>query len=531
MFALLAALAFATETPRPKAGFDFSGVRNLPIQSGGRIKPLSTFASEVVLFVSAKRDFPGFDSTELLFSWVTEPQAWMNERFIKISHPGVKQQLLLPSDQVRFSPHELMQNVTVAQYFHEFQAQNTVKPKGAKPNVRERELDRVLKSLLMFESVISGTAFSILPQADASAPWGTLAKQDQERDLALPIYQGYRSLIQAYSQGDAAAFRTTGEKLHSLYSPEVQKGLSLESFYNHLRPESWAWKFYLLSVLAWGAVLFSTRLKRLLSVGSVFFSLGVLAHLASMILRVSVSGRPPVTNMYESILWVSLGTLAFALYLYAQSKNLTVLFSAVALAALCVVAAEAAPTLMDPTIQPLVPVLRSNAWLTIHVLIITLSYSAFAVSLALANVNLWNFWTRKPANVIESLHQLIYRAMQIGVVLLAAGTILGGVWADYSWGRFWGWDPKETWALIALLAYLAILHARYVGWVRRFGFTAMTIVAFLTVLMAWYGVNFVLGAGLHSYGFSAGGQGWVAAFCLLEIGTVLAVYWRYRGFK
>jgi cytochrome c biogenesis factor len=118
-----------------------------------------------------------------------------------------------------------------------------------------------------------------------------------------------------------------------------------------------------------------------------------------------------------------------------------------------------------------------------------------------------------------------YRAVQVGIVLLAAGTILGGVWADYSWGRFWGWDPKETWALIALLGYLALVHARFRGLVGPFGFLVGSIVAFLGVLMAWYGVNFVLGAGLHSYGFSSGGVSYVATYCCLQLLFVAIAAW------
>ena len=96
--------------------------------------------------------------------------------------------------------------------------------------------------------------------------------------------------------------------------------------------------------------------------------------------------------------------------------------------------------------------------------------------------------------------------MQVGVLLIAAGTILGGVWADYSWGRFWGWDPKEVWALITLLVYLIPLHGRFAGWVNTFWLVVASVVCFLSVIMAWYGVNFVLGVGLHSYGFVEGGS-------------------------
>ena len=144
------------------------------------------------------------------------------------------------------------------------------------------------------------------------------------------------------------------------------------------------------------------------------------------------------------------------------------------------IAGDAAPAILDPGIHPLVPVLRSNYWLTIHVLTITLGYAAFALALGCRRHAFPLHPGREPAAASRSsaLNQLTYRAMQFGVVLIAAGTILGGVWADYSWGRFWGWDPKEVWALIALLCYLVILHGRYAGWVGQFGFAAWSVVRF-----------------------------------------------------
>ena len=129
----------------------------------------------------------------------------------------------------------------------------------------------------------------------------------------------------------------------------------------------------------------------------------------------------------------------------------------------------------------------------------------------------------------EEIADAAYRVVQIGVVLLAAGTILGGIWADYSWGRFWGWDPKETWALIALLGYLAVLHAKKAGLVRSFGFLAGCVISFSLVLMAWYGVNFVLGVGLHSYGFGGGGVPYVAAFVAVHLIFVAFATTVFRG--
>jgi hypothetical protein len=128
---------------------------------------------------------------------------------------------------------------------------------------------------------------------------------------------------------------------------------------------------------------------------------------------------------------------------------------------------------------------------------------------------------------IKPLSNFIYRTMQVGVLLIAAGTILGGVWADYSWGRFWGWDPKEVWALITLLVYLIPLHGRFAGWVNTFGLVSASIVCFMSVIMAWYGVNFVLGVGLHSYGFTeGGGQGIVTVVVLAVLAVAAGAGWR-----
>jgi ABC-type transport system involved in cytochrome c biogenesis permease subunit len=134
---------------------------------------------------------------------------------------------------------------------------------------------------------------------------------------------------------------------------------------------------------------------------------------------------------------------------------------------------------------------------------------------------------QETAAQIKPLSNIIYRTMQVGVLLIAAGTMLGGFWADVSWGRFWGWDPKEVWALITLLIYLIPLHGRFAGWVNTFGLVMASVACFTSVIMAWYGVNFVLGVGLHSYGFTEGGsQGVVSAVVLAVLAVAGAAAWR-----
>jgi len=122
---------------------------------------------------------------------------------------------------------------------------------------------------------------------------------------------------------------------------------------------------------------------------------------------------------------------------------------------------------------------------------------------------------------IKVLSNFTYRAMQIAVLLLAAGTFLGGWWAAESWGRFWGWDPKEVGALIALICYVIPLHARYLGWVKDFGLAVSAVLCYASILLSWYVINFVIAAGLHSYGFGMGGGAWVLWAALLNVEWVL----------
>lgn len=207
--------------------------------------------------------------------------------------------------------------------------------------------------------------------------------------------------------------------------------------------------------------------------------------------------------------------------------------------------------------SPLQPVLRDNFWLLIHVLTIVASYGAGALAWGVGNVGLLYYAFGRyrapsfavattsghriaggqqahevelgnhPPEACAELAGYVYKAIQVAVVLLAAGTILGALWADVAWGRFWGWDPKEVWALISLLVYIAILHARYAGLVGNFGLCVGSVLGASAIVMSWYGVNFVLGVGLHSYGFGAGGQWYVLGGGLLNWALVAVASLRY----
>jgi ABC-type transport system involved in cytochrome c biogenesis permease subunit len=230
---------------------------------------------------------------------------------------------------------------------------------------------------------------------------------------------------------------------------------------------------------------------------------------------VLISGRAPITNMYETVMFSGFGALVLAVGLTLWKKDRTFLWGGLAYNVLCLMMMRFANNMLDPSIGPLVPVLRDNFWLSTHVTTIILSYAALALSWVLANVVLGRQLFNQASDV-RYQSEMIYTCLKVGVVTLAAGIILGGVWADYSWGRFWGWDPKETWSLIVLLVYMAILHGRSTAWIPPKRFVPLVAAAFMSVMMAWFGVNYILATGLHSYGFSEGGAVFLGSFFAIQ---------------
>jgi len=231
-----------------------------------------------------------------------------------------------------------------------------------------------------------------------------------------------------------------------------------------------------------------------------------------------ISGRAPVTNMYETVMFSCFGALIISCLIFLVRKEILFILAGLAINVLGLMMMKFANGMLDEHISPLVPVLRDNFWLSTHVTTVILSYAALALSWMLANSLLLRsrFKTVSSAEYRYGV-DLIYTCIKVGVVMLSAGVILGGVWADYSWGRFWGWDPKETWSLIVLLVYMAILHGKYTSWIPPKRFVPLVAGAFMTVMMAWFGVNYILASGLHSYGFSEGGAIFLGSFFLIQI--------------
>ena len=538
---LLTLSLLALSAPVFAGGPELQPLREIAIQDGGRTKPLDSFARELAKRVQGARAFgfetiAGLEPTEWLLATLAAPERWKAEPIVKVTHAGLRQAAGLPADKDRYSFQELADHKGLQDALARVREKLD---RNEDPDPVEREVLDLYDTLIAYQGVMSGESLHIVPHADdPKAAWYSIADLATPQTAGVPQVQRVRALVSAavvaYREGDRPGVETAASALGSRLAeiaPGVypaRKDLAREVHYNRAKPFRTAWLLYLAGFLALLAS-FPLASRGFSWAGMALVVAGFLSQAYGMVLRVMISGRPPVTNMYESVVWVAFGAVLFALVFEAVYKVRIFAACASALAVVCLILADNVP-ILDGSISPLVPVLRDNMWLTIHVLTITLGYAAFTLAMGIGHLNLGLYFFRPGEAVLfKNLSLFLYRALQVGTLFLAVGTLLGGVWASYSWGRFWGWDPKETWALIATLGYLAILHARMTGWIKDFGMAVGSLLGYLLVLMAWYGVNFVLGTGLHSYGFGSGGYWYVGGFVAFEAFVITAALLRRRS--
>jgi len=527
------------------SALDFKQWGLLAIQDGGRRKPVDTFARETLIRVTGRSTYTDktgriWQPNDFVLSALLETHDWKSEPMVLVSFGKLKEQLGLDKAQRRFSSAQLTGSSELQRITNEARALKRA----------EQSLDRVQQEALsvsdrlaLLGNVMTGNALLIVPAPRSETdPWAVpdpaaVAPYYNEARFA-PAFSQVTKMTGAYAQGDTFNFSSAARQLRenlrglspSIYPEERQ--LRLEYFYNHFESFYRAIWCYGIALVILIAAHLRKRGTALRNIGVAVAILGLAFQASGIVMRCLIGGRPPVTNMYESIIWVSFAVSFFGMIFFARYRTPVYLLAALPVTLIALLLVHQMPIAMPSSIDPLVPVLRDNFWLTIHVLTITLSYAAFALAMGFGHILLWRY-ARNPAaaSADAPMHFWLYRVLQLGVLLLAAGTILGGVWANYSWGRFWGWDPKETWALIALLCYILTLHGRLAGWWTEFGLVVASVVCFLAVLMAWYGVNFVLGKGLHSYGFGIGGETYVATFVIADLLFVAFAIWRYRASK
>ncbi len=473
---------------------------SVPILQGGRVKPLFVHASEAMKQLTGKSKVGDFDAVTAYCLLSSKALGVPSEikLLARIDHVELQKFLGLDSSTHEISYDELLPKETdIRREFQKIKEDSSYK----------KSLIALFNNIFLYNEISKGENWLLAEDNGADVAWNpitvylTEAKINAQKELT-----------------PTDPFAPVILKSKTNYLKIKNDKYLLELTYAKLHLPIWA---LVLTLLALGAlVIFNKANISLILAGST-----VLVQTIFLVMRIMISGRAPITNMYETVLFSGYGALVLALILGHFKKQTVFIYMGLAYNVCTLMMLNFANGMLTATISPLVPVLRDNFWLSTHVTTIILSYGALALSWILANTVL----VKRRMGTITSkddiyYSEIIYTTLKWGTTMLAAGIILGGVWADYSWGRFWGWDPKETWSLIVLCFYMAILHGRYTSWIKPHRFIMVTALAFLSVMMAWFGVNYILASGLHSYGFSQGGALFLATFFILQIGLVLATY-------
>ena len=486
--------------------------------AGGRMKPINTFSSELLRKVSHSDTYNGMNSDQAFLSMTQYASAWIQVPiiYIKAGNDSIRKIIGIDS-KAKFAPFvsffDAKGNYKLTPYLEEAF-------KSANPNQFEKDFIETDKKVNLMESALSGRILKIFPiPNDPNNKWISYLELNESgmkgmdatyTKSILPLYFG--TLGNAATTND---YKSANELLTSLNGFQKKFGSSvmptedkidLEIAYNKYdvfkNLPYWYLTAAVLMLLLCIVDIYKSRKAIRISINLIHVAIGLLflLHTLGLIARWVISGHAPWSNAYESIIYVAWATMFFGLAFDRKSK-LTVASSAFVTAMILMAAYM---NWIDPEIANLVPVLNSY-WLMIHVAVIVASYGPFALGMILGLVSLILILFTNEKNKTKmdlNIQEITYineMALTIGLIMLTIGNFLGGQWANESWGRYWGWDPKETWALISIFVYAFVIHARFVPALRgKWIFNLMSMFAFVSILFTYYGVNFHL-VGLHSY--------------------------------
>ncbi len=479
----------------------------IPIQNNGRIKSLEAFARETLELISGKEKWEKKSALTLLLQNLSSPENFLDISFVRLDHLELKKDLGLSSEEKYFSYKQLKP------IFPRITALiQTVKEKRENDQhltALEQNAELLFNRLMTVDQLAAGETIKAIPGAQTDSwesPYATSGV----------LSANFKKMVALYTDGSIDDFSKAADgwvkEVSELSKEPFARQLQMETIYYQTKPFFYSWMLYLLAfvLLAFFHEKLSCRFF-----GLAALLLGFSFHSGGLLLRVLILSRPPVSNMYESVIFMNWIIMIFAFVFYLIKRKYFFLSSGAMASVLVMLFADKLP--VDKSLDVLAPVLKSNYWLTVHVLTIVASYGIFGLAMALGHRQLFLKTINRLSLDAEAISaHVLNRLLQVGLIALGIGTVLGGVWANESWGRFWGWDPKETWALITFLGYMVILHLRHAGKLSDFALAVCAVLGFLLVLMTWYGVNFILGRGLHSYGFGAGGMTWVIYYLVVE---------------
>ncbi len=527
--------------------------------SRGRIMPVDTYAAEVLRKIARSDRYAGLTPDQVLIGLVTQPQLWSRVPLIEVGNEKLLRRLGVDEEQVRTGRAAF---IDLLDDEGGYLLADEVEAVYAKPvrtrDKYDKELLKLDEKINILHALFNGQLLALFPPADETAgaarnggwysPGDDLSPfRGQDSMFVSRIFPWFATeSLQSFETGE---WETPIEIIGMIAKYQDVKAsaaridrrrISAEMLYNRLNLFKWAGFGYmgtgLLLILVLIFRLVDPRARGWRTAAGVLTGLVVLLFLGQSLgvgLRWYIAGRPPVSNAYESMIFVSWATAVAGLAFWRKSRM------TLALAAFLSGVLMFVSTLnwMDPEITPLVPVLKSP-WLLVHVAAITGSYGFFGIGFLLGLIALVTMACKRTANAerldrqIRELTIINEMALTVGLVLLTAGTFLGAVWANESWGRYWGWDPKETWALVTMIVYTFILHVRFVPALQRRGgdylFSLLSLIGLGAVLMTFFGVNYYL-SGMHSYGTDSAPPGLYAIWVVYGVAALVAgLAWRKR---
>ncbi|WP_185204482.1 cytochrome c biogenesis protein [Chryseobacterium sp. C3] len=524
----------------------------------GRIVPINTEALDVLRKLYKKDEFKGTDGKSLtanqwFLSVNIDTPSWTMVPMIKVGTKGgdeLKNKTKADEDGytslMNLFPADANGNL---RYILESDYNTAFRKKPAEQTNYDKEVIAVNERVQIFNEFFSGQFMRIVPvKNDANHTWHSWLDQKMEPDMESQQVMGpyFAEVLQAQQSGNWAKADAQLAKL-SEYQQKWGKAVvpakskvDLEVFMNKVNINFKLLIFYtliggLLLILGFVELFKSKKvLNKAIKVIIVLGIVGYLFHFLGLVARWYISGHAPWSNGYEAIIFISWVGITAGLLLYRNSNAL--IPAAGFMVAVIMMGFAHGGSALDPQITPLVPVLKSY-WLIVHVAIITSSYGFFALSMIIAVISLvFYIISNKETYKLHhdtTLKELVIvseMSLTIGLFALTVGNFLGGIWANESWGRYWSWDPKETWAFISIMVYAFVLHMRLVPGLRsRWAFHVATMFAFCSMVMTYFGVNYYL-SGLHSY--AAGDPVPVPAWVYIGLATMAllsaASYYKFR---
>jgi cytochrome c-type biogenesis protein CcsB len=500
----------------------------------GRTKPLFTLSSDILRKVSKENKFQGMTPMQVFLGIYADFAHWKDVPLIRVSNAELQRKLGLSGKMAAFS--DLVEISSTGRYKISRDVETAYNKAPGERSKYDKEVMKVDERVNIVYMIYNGNLFRLLPLRADSHDWGSpgeaLEKAQSKQDSVFieGISAALDAAIRNGNINDMVRVRESiseYQKSHANYDLPSKAKINAEVLYYRLNIFEKLFPFYasfgiiMLITLIVMVIRGSVKTPFIIKVAVVHLFAGFLFHTFGIGLRWYISGHSPMSNGYEIMLFISWVTL-LAGFIFSRRSQFALSATAV-LASMTLLVAHM--SFMDPEITNLVPVLKSY-WLTLHVSVITGSYAFLGLGAVLGLIvmilmSLLTVQNRERISAtIDELTVINYKSLTLGLYLLTIGTFLGAIWANESWGRYWGWDPKETWSLITIIIYSFVIHSRLIpGMKDILTFNIIALFAFSSVLMTYFGVNYYL-SGLHSY---AGGDSVpVPSFVYITV-AVLAV--------